>query len=146
MFRNWLNGSRDLYLIRSSDKGRSFKGVQKLGVGAWKLNGCPMDGGGVFIDQSETVHTVWQREGTVYYCKPGEMETSVGKGRTCSIAGTTENAVISMQNRDTLKLVRLPQKNEITIGTGGFLKSIVLPDNKILCVWEQDNIIKFKKV
>lgn len=105
-----------------------------------------MDGGGVFIDPSNTVQTSWQREGTVYYCRPGEMETSIGKGRTCSITGTAGNTIISMQNKDTLKVVRLPQRNVITIGTGSFLKSIVLPDNKILCVWEQDNKIIYKKV
>jgi hypothetical protein len=145
-FRNWINGSRDLYLLQSSDKGKSFKGARKLGMGTWKLNGCPMDGGGVFIDRFNSVHIAWQREGTVYYCKPGEMETNIGKGRTCSIAGKDDDIVISMQTRDTLKVVKLPQKNELTIGTGSFLKSIVLPDNKILCVWEQDNIIKFKRV
>lgn len=146
MFRNWVNGSRDLYLLQSTDKGKSFKGAQKLGMGTWKLNGCPMDGGGIFIDRSNTVHSVWQREGIVYYCKPGEMEANMGKGRTCSITGSGENTIISMETRDTLKVVRLPQKNEITIGKGSFLKSIILPDNRILCVWEQDNMIKFKKV
>jgi len=146
MFRNWLNGSRDLYLLQSRDKGRSFQEARKLGTGTWKLNGCPMDGGGVFIDRTGTVHTVWQREGAVYYCKPGETETVVDKGRTCSIAGTAENAIITMEKKDTLKLVKLPGKSEITIGKGGFLKSAGLPGNKILCVWEEDNMIKFKRV
>ena len=146
LFRNWLNGSRDLYLLQSVDRGKSFKDAQKLGTGTWKLNGCPMDGGGVFIDRSGEVHTVWQREGTVYYCKPGETETVIDKGRTCSIAGTVENALITMEKKDTLKLVRLSQKSEITVGRGGFLKSIALPDNKVLCVWEKDGMIKFKRV
>lgn len=146
MFRNWLNGSRDLYLLKSSDRGKSFKEAQKLGLGTWKLNGCPMDGGGIFIDRSNAVHTTWQREGFVYYCKPGEMEINIGKGRTCSIAGTANNTVITMQNRDTLKLVTLRDKNETMVGKGSFMKCLVLPDNKILCVWEQDNKIKFKKV
>ena len=145
MFRNWLNGSRDLYLLRSSDRGRSFKAAEKLGMGTWKLNGCPMDGGGVYIDPSMDVYTVWQREGYTYYCKPGQMETQLGKGRECSIAGTADNVVFTMQNRDTLKAIKLRTKSEITIGTGNSLKSIVLPDNKILCVWEQDNKIKFRR-
>jgi hypothetical protein len=144
LFRNWMNGSRDLYLLRSSDRGKSFTEAQKVGMGTWKLNGCPMDGGGIAIDRHNVVHTTWQREGFVYYCKPGEREINVGKGRACSIAGTTDHTIISMQNKDTVKLVTL--NNEIVVGKGGFLKSIVLPDNKVLCVWEQDNKIKFKKV
>jgi hypothetical protein len=146
MFRNWLNGSRDLYLLQSLDKGRSFKAAEKLGMGTWKLNGCPMDGGGVYIDPSMGVYTVWQREGYTYYCKPGQIETPLGKGRACSIAGTAGNVVFTMQNRDTLKAIKLRTKSETTIGTGNSLKSIVLPDNKILCVWEQDNKIKCRKV
>src|SRR5262249_34635761 len=39
MFRNWLNGSRDLYLLKSSNKGQSFEKAQKLGEDTWKLNG-----------------------------------------------------------------------------------------------------------
>lgn len=146
LFRNWINGSRDLYVLESSDKGKSFKEAQKLGTGTWKLNGCPMDGGGLFIDRLNIIHTVWQREGTVYYCKPGEMEIPIGKGRICSIAGKGDHAVISLQTGDTVKIVRLAQKNEIRVGTGSFLKALVLPDNTLVCVWEQDNIIKFKKV
>jgi hypothetical protein len=30
MFRNWLNGNRDLYLIQSSDNGNTFRQVQKI--------------------------------------------------------------------------------------------------------------------
>ena len=31
MFRNWLNGSRDLYLIKSLDAGKTFSAANKLG-------------------------------------------------------------------------------------------------------------------
>lgn len=43
MFRNWLMGSRDLYLITSSDNGATFSSAQKLGTGTWPLKGCPME-------------------------------------------------------------------------------------------------------
>jgi len=145
MFRNWLGGSRDLYLLRSSDKGQSFGKAQKLGEDTWQLNGCPMDGGGVTIDPSGGIYTAWQRKGFVYYCRPGEKELNMGKGRTCSITGGGE-PVVSMQNGDTLKLIKLHQQRTIVVGTGGFLQSMPLSDNTTLCVWEQDKAIKFKKV
>ena len=44
MFRNWLHGNRDMYLIQSSDGGNTFGRAQKLGNGNWKSNGCPLDG------------------------------------------------------------------------------------------------------
>lgn len=146
MFRNWLNGSRDLYLLQSENKGKSFGVAEKLGQGTWKLNACPMDGGGLFIDSSKKVHTTWQREGYVYYSMPGETETNLGKGRICSISGANSNTIISMQNSDTVKLTEPSKKRVVIIGPGSFLKSVVMPDKKIFCTWEQENKIMFKEI
>lgn len=146
MFRNWLNGSRDLYVVKSLDGGKVFQAAQKMGMDTWILNGCPMDGGGIVIDGSNSIHTIWQRKGNIYYAKVGEPETYIGKGRTCAISEAGANTVITFQNSDTLKLMSIKNKNQITVGKGGFLKSVILPGNKILCVWEQENIIKFKKI
>ncbi len=149
MFRNWLNGSRDLYLITSANKGKAFGEAKKLGTGTWKLKGCPMDGGGVAIDNINTVHTTWQREGVVYYSKPNENELQLAKGRSCSIAtnnSKSNKVVVSMQDAGNVKIIDVNNRKEVIVGKGSFLRSIVLPDEKVLCVWEQDKQIKFKKV
>ncbi|WP_295670946.1 hypothetical protein [uncultured Mucilaginibacter sp.] len=146
MFRNWLNGSRDLYLLKSSNGGASFAAAQKLGTDTWKLNGCPMDGGGVTIDASNVIRTTWQRKGMVYFCQPGEKEVNMGYGKNCAISAGGPNPVLTFENRDTVKVLDLKNKNGIAVGNGSFIKSVVIPGNKILCVWEQDNKIKFKKV
>ena len=135
-----------MYLLKSDDAGNAFLPAQKIGAGTWKLNACPMDGGGLTIDASNIVGTTWQRNGTVYFCQPGQTEVSIGKGRNCAIAGSGANTVLTFQDGDAVKLIRLEGKKEIAVGNGGFLKSIVLPDNKILCVWEQDGKIRFRKV
>ncbi len=148
MFRNWLQGSRDLYLIASSNGGKTFDKAQKLGNGTWKLNGCPMDGGGITIDKDGGVHTIWQRDGNVYYCKPNENEVQLGKGRTCGVAVDNSNnkkVVVTMQDGGNVKIIDL-NKKELIAGKGGFLKSILLPDEKVLCVWEQDKNIKFRQL
>ncbi|WP_198952504.1 hypothetical protein [Mucilaginibacter sp. MD40] len=146
MFRNWLNGSRDLYVTRSSNSGQTFSAAQKLGLDTWKLNGCPMDGGGLVIDTSNTVQTTWQRKGAVYYCQPGQPEMYVGNGRSCAIAISGTSSFITYQNSDTVKLVSLQTKKTQIVGNGSFLKSAILPNNKVICVWEQDNMIKFKNI
>jgi hypothetical protein len=146
MFRNWLNGSRDLYVARSLNSGVSFAAAQKLGVDTWKLNGCPMDGGGISIDQSNIIRTTWQRKGMVYFCQAGQPEVYIAKGRNCSISGSGDNLVIFFHNNDSVELVKLKIKEKVIVGNGDFLKSLLLPDNKIFCVWEQDNTIRFKKV
>jgi hypothetical protein len=146
MFRNWLNGSRDLYVIKSVNGGTSFAAAQKLGVDTWKLNGCPMDGGGITISSSNVISTAWQRKGAVYFCQPGQPEIFIANGRTCNISGSGDNAALTFQNNDTVKVMVLKNRKEITVGNGSFLKSIMLPDSKVLCVWEQNNNIKFKKI
>ncbi|MDI1322712.1 MAG: hypothetical protein PSV36_08170 [Algoriphagus sp.] len=145
MFRNWLEGSRDLYVAKSSDSGKSFGNAQRLGMGTWKLEGCPMDGGGIVIDDAKGIHTTWRREGIVYYSKPGAVEIKIGEGRNSSISGTSDTILISMQSGDAVKSVSLKGKIENTIGKGSYLKSIVLPDKKVFYIWEQDREIKFQK-
>lgn len=146
MFRNWLNGSRDLYVIKSVNGGKSFASAQKLGMDTWKLNGCPMDGGGITISNSNVISTTWQRKGSVYFCQPGQPEIFIANGRTCSISGTGDNPVLTFQNNDTVRVMTLRNRKEVAVGNGSFLKSVLLPDSKVLCVWEQDNKIKFKKI
>ncbi|MES2108947.1 MAG: hypothetical protein V4577_09385 [Bacteroidota bacterium] len=146
MFRNWLNGSRDLYVTRSSDQGKSFSPAVKMGMDTWKLNGCPMDGGGLRISPSNVVQTIWQRKGMVYYCQPGQPEVFIANGRSCGISGSGDNTFITYQNSDTVKLVSVKRRLTTPIGNGGFLKSAVLPNDKIICVWEQDKTIKFKSI
>ncbi|HWJ28833.1 MAG TPA: sialidase family protein, partial [Flavisolibacter sp.] len=80
MFRNWLNGNRDLYLIQSADGGLSFGSAQKLGKGSWALNGCPMDGGGLTIAENGAVNTVWNRKGVIYSAQPLMEERELGTG------------------------------------------------------------------
>jgi hypothetical protein len=148
-FRNWLKGNRDIYLITSDDGGKAFKDAQKLGLGSWKLNGCPMDGGGVAIDDQGTVHTVWQREGVVFYCKPGDIEINLRKGRACNIALdkiNTQKMIATLYDEGNVKVLDVNGKKEIDIGEGNFLSSIVLSNEDVLCVWEQDKHVKFKRV
>jgi hypothetical protein len=150
MFRNLLNGSRDLYLMESVNKGKTFEIPKKLGSGTWKFNGCTMDGGGIAIDNSNNVHTVWQRQGMIYYCKPNGNETQLTSGRSCSIS-TNNNAkskklIVTMQEGETVKAMNIDDKKEFTIGKGSYLKAIILPDESVLYVWEQDKKIKFKKI
>ncbi len=65
MFRNWVSGSRDMYLLQSDNAGRNFSSAQKLGKGTWPLKACPMDGGGLIFDKMGNIQTTWQRQGVV---------------------------------------------------------------------------------
>jgi len=88
MFRNWLGGSRDMYLSKSIDGGRSFSDAQKLGKGTWPLNACPMDGGAIAVMPDGSVVTAWRRDGHVFLCRPGQGEADLGEGTQPWIATT----------------------------------------------------------
>src|SRR5215813_8143328 len=54
MWRNALQGSRDLYITSSRD-GVRFEPARKIGVGTWPLNACPMDGGGLAVEGDHVI-------------------------------------------------------------------------------------------
>ena len=80
MWRNNVEGNRDLYLANSSDNGRTFSDAMQLGLDHWPLDACPMDGGGLAADADGKVLSVWRRQETVYRCRPGQPEESLGPG------------------------------------------------------------------
>lgn len=146
MFRNWLKGSRDLYLTESTNGGKIFSAPEKLGIGTWKLNGCPMDGGGVTIDKHNQVLTTWQRQGVVYFCKPKEKEVAVNNGRLCSINVGSGKILCSYQINDQVRIKDITSGKDLLIGNGSFTKTAILPDNNIIAVWEEGNQIKYKEL
>ena len=140
MFRNWLRGSRDLYLINSTDGGKTFSSAQKLGNGTWQLKGCPMDGGGVTIGSQNEISTAWQREGHVFYAEPGKPEEKVGEGRHVGLSGK----IITWEKGSDL-IVKVIDQPEVKIGEGTALKVLELQDKTKLFVWEANDQIVYRK-
>ena len=80
MFRNSLDGNRDMYLVDSPD-GQTWTPAQLLGNGHWKLAACPMDGGAVDGDDQSQTFTIWRRGDSVYRQMVGEAESKIGVGQ-----------------------------------------------------------------
>lgn len=141
MFRNWLKGNRDLYLIQSSDGGNSFGIAQKLGKGSWQLNGCPMDGGVIAINANGIAETVWRRKNIIYACEAGKEEKQIGEGRnsTITIAGN-KNVYAWVEKDEVVCLLPSGKKHQIGEGSLPVLKAV--SDETVLCVWQNDNDIK----
>jgi len=135
-FRNFLNGSRDLHLLHSADGGRSYGPAQKLGQGTWKLKACPMDGGRVALTPDAQPLTVWRREGTIYFCKPGQPEQAVAEGRNCTLAATAAGPMLAWEQRGILFL-KTPQGEAIALGEGQ-LPSLAATATSTVCAWEQN--------
>ena len=89
MFRNSLNGNRDMYLVTSEDGGRSVSPAEQLSQGTWKLDACTMNGGMLATDEHGKCDTVWRRSGEVFASgKPGGKELRLGKGEQPWIANS----------------------------------------------------------
>lgn len=136
MFRNWLKGSRDLYLSVSSDGGNNFTTAQKLGTGTWALSGCPMDGGGLAMDSGNGIETAWQRDGVVFRAQPGKQEQRVAEGRHVAL----HHDVMTWQQGSDLFISAL-NGNAIRLADGSAPDAIRLKDRSVVVVWEKEHQI-----
>ena len=144
MFRNNIDGSRDLHYTKSTDKGASFSVPQKLGSGTWKINGCPMDGGGLISFGSNGLMSVWQREGMVYTATSDFSEQLIGEGRGPSISGNRDSYSIVYTNGDAVMAIHEPMTMSEMIGNGTSAKVLSAVDG-ILYIWVSDKGIEYKK-
>ena len=140
MFRNWLNGNRDMYLIESTDAGNSFGEAKKLGGGSWALNGCPMDGGGLAINKKDVLQTVWRRKTKLYACEPGKEEIEIGEGRSCTMESVNGKNVYAWTEKGEI-FIRKPQGMKRNLGKGQLPLIKAINNEHIICVWENEKQI-----
>ena len=81
MWRNSINGARDMFMSMSADGGGTFSEARKLGSGSWKLAACPMDGGQIVVTDDRTPQTIWRRDKAV-------MMTDVTGEKMLSLRGS----------------------------------------------------------
>lgn len=81
MWRNAINGARDMWLAIRPASATEFGPAGKLGEGTWPLKACPMDGGAIYAFM-DTFVTCWMRDGEVFSASPShQKETRLVKGR-----------------------------------------------------------------
>ena len=141
MWRNALAGSRDLYLTKSSD-GLHFSPAEKLGSGTWKLDACPMDGGGIAVDHGQIV-TAWRRGTEVFVDRPGAPETGLGEGKDVAIAAGSKGAFVVWSTAAGIQALTPTSKSAKKISEdGAFPNLAVLPDGSALAAWEEKGSIR----
>lgn len=144
MWRNWLDGSRDMYLARSR-AGAAFGPAEKLGTGTWKLKGCPMDGGGVVIS-NKRVFTAWRREGTVYIAEPGGNETALGQGKDLAVAVGPKGIYVAWASASGIEL-RAPDAPPVTLSNDGAFPAITaLSDGAVVAAWQEKDGIAARRL
>ncbi len=140
MFRNWLNGNRDLYFAQSNDSGITFSNPQKLGTGSWKLDGCPMDGGNLVINNNGELQTVWRRESKIYFDNPEFQEKEIGEGKNCTIETINNKNVFAWKENGKIT-IRKPNDEKIFLDEGSQPVLKTIDNHHIICVWENNKQI-----
>jgi hypothetical protein len=145
MFRNKLDGARNLYLTTSKDNGQHFESAQKLGTADYMINACPMDGGDLTADKKGKVTTVWRRQTDVYLSVPGEAEIKLGQGRTPVVQQTDKGVAIAWEQNGVIQFRSPDGTQTVSLGNGQYPKLALMPNQeKIICTFEREGRIIVK--
>lgn len=145
MWRNALAGARDLYLSRSAD-GMHFSAAEKLGTGTWKLEACPMDGGGIAMDRGGMV-TVWRRGKELFSAKPGRVEELIAEGKDVAVAAGRKGAYIAWSGEKGIQVLAPGAKSPVVVASeGGYPNLTAIADGSVLVAWESNGTIRTGKV
>jgi len=141
MWRNVVDGSRDLY-VTLLHHGRPVDGkVEKAGQGTWKLDACPMDGGGIAA-RDGAIATAWRREHDVYLAEPGKPEVKVGTGMDVAL-GVNEKGYYVLWSTPAGIELHAPgaAKPQRLSGAGAFPAIVRTPHGQMLAAWEENGSI-----
>jgi hypothetical protein len=145
MWRNALAGNRDMYLARSTDGGKTWGEAEKLGNGSWVLNACPMDGGGLALDDRGNVVSVWRREGAIFQGPPGVAEAPVGPGKDPAVAAAKRGVYLAWSGAEGVR-ARTPAGSQILTldPKGAYVQLAPLAHGAALAAWESGGAIRLQ--
>jgi hypothetical protein len=144
MWRNKVDGSRDLYTMRLRN-GKPATPAAKQGTGTWKLEACPMDGGGLAYRNGDIV-TAWRRDHDIYLAHHAQ-ETKLGPGMDVALAVNAKGEYAAWTNGKGIDAL-LPGATTPTrlSESGAFPTLLTLPDGTVLAAWEQEGTIATKRL
>jgi hypothetical protein len=135
MWRNQLNGYRDMFIVSLDQNLEQQTQPAKLGKGTWKLDGCPMDGGNLMVSHGGKILTAWMREGKVYASEPGKEEVFIEAGRNPVIGSNKAGNIILWNTKSEIMALFPKRKSPVSIGKGAY-PSIVSSIDIIVAFWE----------
>jgi len=148
MFRNQVDGRRDMYVVASRD-GATFGEPVKQGRGTWVLEACPMDGGALALGAGVT-DAVWRREATLYATATRapsattDAEVELGPGHDPVVARIDARVDMAWTGPDGIVL-RQAGGAPAPIGPGGFA-SIVAQPSHTLVAYERQGRVTIQRV
>ncbi len=141
MWRNALAGMRDMYVMRSRD-GIYFLPPEKQGRGEWKLDACPMDGGGLAWSQGQPV-TAWRRGQEVFLARPGQAERKIGDGKDVALAAGKDGIFAVWSGPAGLQALTPAHAEARKLADEGAYPSVAaLPQGGAVAAWESQGRIQ----
>ena len=140
MFRNSLEGNRDLYVMQVRD-GDRIGGLERQGNFSWKLEACPMDGGGIAVREGRA-GSAFRREKDIYIAEPGKPERRVGTGQDVAFGANNQGWYAIWSSPRGIEMM-LPNAAEVThISESGTFPSLVTTaGGGMLAAWEENGSI-----
>jgi hypothetical protein len=140
MWRNALAGSRDLYTLHLRG-GHPVGSAVKQGEGTWKLDACPMDGGGVAVHDGQ-VASAWRREHDIYLALPGRPEVKIGSGQDVAFAANSRGFYTAWSTPSGIELFAPGDTAPSRLSNAGTFPALVaVPDGGMLAAWEEGGTI-----
>lgn len=143
MWRNWLSGSRDMYVARSKD-GLTFAEAKKQGTGTWPLNACPMDGGDIAFGPGGRIWSAWRRDGSVFVAAPNGTEKLIGKGKDPSFALGSNGPVVAWTESGVRVLSSGAAEPQVLDPSGAFVH--LAGESQVFAAWESGTGIKVVRI
>jgi hypothetical protein len=147
MWRNAVEGNRDMYTAVSTDGGSTFGKAEKLGEGSWKLDACPMDGGGLALNSQGKAVSVWRRGGDIFVTASGEKERKIDAGKDAALTIASSGVYVVWTNNGAVRAL-VPGKTEpiLLAPQGAFPQLIAVPGGPVVAAWEDHGQIAWKQL
>lgn len=140
LFRNSIDGSRDMFMAASPDGGKTWGKAGKVGNQTWKLAQCPMSGGSVASASGKPM-AIWTKDAGLFLSPGGTGEQPLGNGRFPWIAaGPGGSFAVWQKGRDESQLfVMRPKGGAVPLADRGAY-AVVAGDPKAgaIAAWEAD--------
>ncbi len=137
MWRNWLKGSRDMYLAVSDVAGKTFGSAQKLGSGTLPLNACPMDGGAIAIRHDGSVYAVWRRGKAVFSSSTdSNLETLLEPEASQPCVAAPDCIFTAWQHGGEIVIRKTHTKGPISLVVPGKYPAMAPLGSEVIVVWE----------
>jgi hypothetical protein len=120
--------------------------AQKQGFGTWKLEACPMDGGGLVL-RDGVVTSAWRREKDIYLAESGKPEIKLAAGQDASIAANRQGVYVVWSTPQGIA-AHVPGADRATklSDAGAFPSGVTAPDGTVVFAWEENGAISVARM